>query len=117
MSQQREWGWQLQPAWLAFASHHDNAALTKMRAATVRENATEKSAVARGPLAPARELLGELYIAWNRPSEALVEYRATLFKEPNRYQAVEGMRRAAAASGNRIDAAKYAEQRKKITGN
>jgi len=69
-----------------------------MRRAADREDATEKAAVTPGPLAPARELLGDMLMQLGRPADALVEYRATLRKEPNRYHAVDGARRAERAS-------------------
>jgi predicted negative regulator of RcsB-dependent stress response len=59
-----------------------------MRAAATREDATEKSAVTPGPLATARELLGDMLMELNRPAEARAEYRATLQKEPNRRHAL-----------------------------
>jgi len=71
-------------AWLDLAEHRENDALVKMREAAVREDATEKSAVTPGPLAPARELLGDMLMQLKRPTEADVEYRATLLREPNR---------------------------------
>src|SRR6185436_3942815 len=71
-------------AWLALAEHRENDALTLMREAVTREDATEKSAVTPGPLAPAREQLGDILMQLNRPAEARAEYRATLQKEPNR---------------------------------
>ena len=74
-------------AWLDLAEHRENDALTRMREATTREDATEKSAVTPGPLAPARELLGDMLMELNRPAEASVEYRATLQKDPNRRHA------------------------------
>jgi hypothetical protein len=79
-------------AWLALAEHRENDALTLMREAVAREDATEKSAVSPGPLAPARELLGDMLMALNRPSEAMVEYRATLKTEPNRRHALLRLR-------------------------
>jgi hypothetical protein len=75
-------------AWLDLAEHRQNDALTLMREAATREDATEKSAVTPGPLAPARELLGDMLTELNRPAEAGVEYRATLQKEPNRRHAI-----------------------------
>ena len=78
-------------AWLDLAEHRENDALTHMREATAREDATEKSAVTPGPLAPARELLGDMLIELHRPAEAVVEYRATLQKEPNRRHALRGI--------------------------
>jgi len=71
-------------AWLNLAGGRRNDALTLMREAARREDATEKSAVTPGPLAPARELLGDMLMALNRSDEARAEYRATLEKEPNR---------------------------------
>lgn len=74
-------------AWLDLVEHRTNDALTLMREAATREDATEKSAVTPGPLAPARELLGDMLTVLNRPAEARAEYRATLEKEPNRRHA------------------------------
>jgi predicted negative regulator of RcsB-dependent stress response len=71
-------------AWLAFAEHRGDDALARMREAAAREDATEKNAVTPGPLAPARELLGDLLSAMGRTSEAKAEYRSVLQKEPNR---------------------------------
>jgi hypothetical protein len=74
-------------AWLALAEHRTNDALTLMREAVRREDRTEKSAVTPGPLAPAREQLGDMLIELNRPAEARAEYQATLQWEPNRRHA------------------------------
>jgi hypothetical protein len=71
-------------AWLDHAEKRDTDALNRMREAATREDATEKSAVTPGPLAPARELLGDMLMDLNRPAEASAEYRATLQKEPHR---------------------------------
>ena len=80
-------------AWLDLAEKRETDALGLMREAATREDATEKSAVTPGPLAPARELLGDMLMELNRPGEATAEYRATLKKEPNRRHA---LRRVAA---------------------
>jgi len=80
-------------AWVDLAEHRANEALTLMREAATREDATEKSAVTPGPLAPARELLGDMLISLNRADEARAEYRATLKKEPNRRHALKGSAR------------------------
>jgi hypothetical protein len=80
-------------AWLDLAEKRETEALGLMREAAAREDATEKSAVTPGPLAPARELLGDMLMELNRPGEATAEYRATLKKEPNRRHA---LRRVAA---------------------
>ncbi|MEO7823759.1 MAG: hypothetical protein ABIS15_09175 [Gemmatimonadaceae bacterium] len=75
-------------AWVDLAEKREVEAVTRMREAVTREDATEKSAVTPGPLAPARELLGDMLIELKRPAEAKAEYRATLKKEPNRRHSV-----------------------------
>jgi hypothetical protein len=82
-------------AWLDHAEHRETDALARMREAAAREDATEKSAVTPGPLAPARELLGDMLMELNRPAEASVEYRATLLKEPGRRHALSHVAKAA----------------------
>jgi hypothetical protein len=94
-------------AWARFARHDRDSALVLMRAAALREDATEKNAVTPGPLAPARELLGDMLMASERSRDALAEYEATLTKEPNRRRAIAGALRAATAIGDRATAAKY----------
>jgi Tfp pilus assembly protein PilF len=81
-----------------------------------REEATEKSAVTPGPLAPAREMLGDMYLELDRPAEALAEYRKSLEREPNRYRSLDGARSAAAAAGDQSAAASYAAQLARVTG-
>jgi hypothetical protein len=75
-------------AWVHLVEHRENDALMLMREAAAREDATEKASVTPGPLAPARELLGDMLMELNRPVEASAEYRATLQKEPNRRRAL-----------------------------
>ena len=103
-------------AWLDHAMGRQESAVYLMKQATVREDATEKSAVTPGPLAPAHELLGDMLMHLRRPDEALREYRAGLAKEPRRYRMLEGAVRAAAASGDRASEAAYAAELKKLTG-
>jgi tetratricopeptide (TPR) repeat protein len=91
-------------------------AYMKMDEAVKRESATEKSAVTPGPLAPARELLGDMLLADNRSAEALVQYRETLTTEPNRYRSLYGAWRSAAAVGDSRAASEYAGQIEKLTG-
>ena len=103
-------------AWLDLADGRRDDALMHMREAATREDATEKGAITPGPLAPARELLGDMYMQLARPTEALVEYQQTLIKEPNRFRALYGAMHAATAAGNRPLANKYAAQIVKLTG-
>jgi hypothetical protein len=94
-------------AWLAFAEGRADDAVTEMRTAAAREDATEKSAVTPGPLVPARELVGDLLVGMNRPGDALIEYEATLKKEPNRFRTLAGAARAARMSNNEAAARRY----------
>jgi hypothetical protein len=80
-----------------------------MRGAAEIEDRTEKSAVTPGPLAPARELLGEMLLQLKQPSDALREFETTLKKEPNRFRAVYGAAKAAALAGDRATARRYYE--------
>jgi len=103
-------------AWLELATGRRADALALMREAAAREDATEKSAVTPGPLAPARELLGDMLMELGRPADALVEYRRTMAKEPNRFRTLDGARRAASATGDRAAAAAYASEIATLTG-
>ena len=94
-------------AWLAFAEGDSQGALTEMHAAAEKEDKTEKSVVTPGPLAPARELLAEILLALNRPSEALKEFEATLAKEPNRFRSLYGAAEAAKLAGDHVTAQTY----------
>jgi hypothetical protein len=101
-------------AWLAFAERRETDALAEMRGAATLEDRTEKSAVTPGPLAPARELLGEMLLALKQPAEARKEFEATLTKEPNRFRAVYGAARAASLMGDGVAARRYYAQLLKI---
>jgi tetratricopeptide (TPR) repeat protein len=97
-------------AWLTLAERRPEEAVAQMREAAVREDATEKSAVTPGPLAPAHELLGDLLMELGRPAEALAEYRLTLTKEPGRYRSLHGAMTAARTAGDRKTETEYASQ-------
>jgi len=94
-------------AWAALADGRKGEALRQMKLAAGLEDATEKSAVTPGPLAPARELLGEMLLQMNRPAEALEQFEATLRKEPGRFRALYGAAHAAQLNGNRNASQKY----------
>lgn len=96
-------------AWLQLADQRADSALALMRTAAAREDATEKSAVTPGPLAPAHELFGDMLMELHRPKTALAEYEATLVKEPNRFRALYGAMQAATETGDMATAAKYRE--------
>jgi tetratricopeptide (TPR) repeat protein len=101
-------------AWTSLAEKNTDDALTRMRTAVTKEDATEKSVITPGPIAPARELLGEMLLQLNRPAEALKEFETTMAKEPNRFRALYGAARAAKLAGNQAAAKKYAAELLKI---
>jgi len=102
-------------AWLAFAEGRSADALVEMRAAAAMEDGTEKSAVTPGPLAPARELVGEMLLQMDQPADALKEFEATLEKEPNRFRAMFGAARSASLAGDREKARTYSAALLKVS--
>lgn len=101
-------------AWIAFAEGRTAQAIEEMRAVADAEDKTEKAAVTPGPLAPAREQLGDMLLETKDGMAALREFETTLDKEPNRFRATFGAARAAAASGDTVSARKYFDQLVKI---
>jgi tetratricopeptide (TPR) repeat protein len=87
-------------AWAALAQGKKEDALRQMKSAAELEDGTDKSAVTPGPLAPARELLGEMLLQMNEPAEALLQFQATLKKEPGRFRTLYGAARAAQLGGS-----------------
>ena len=87
-------------AWAALANGKKDEALRQMQSAAELEDGTEKSAVTPGPLAPARELLGDMLLELKEPKAALEQFEATLKNEPKRYRALYGAAQAAQLSGN-----------------
>jgi tetratricopeptide (TPR) repeat protein len=94
-------------AWAALARGKNSDALMRMTAAAYMEDETEKSAITPGPLAPARELLGEMLLQLNEPEQALEQFERTLKKEPGRFRALYGAAHAAELSRNRDASKKY----------
>jgi tetratricopeptide (TPR) repeat protein len=94
-------------AWAAVADGKKDEALRQMKAAAELEDGTEKSAVTPGPLAPAREQLGEMLLETNHPAEAFEQFEATLKTEPGRFRALYGAAHAAQLSGNHEASQRY----------
>lgn len=97
-------------AWQAFAAGRRDEGIAQLRAAADAEDATDKAAVTPGPLAPARELLGDMLLEAGRAREALTAFEATIKKEPNRFRGAYGAARAAEAAGDRGKAKTYYNQ-------
>ena len=101
-------------AWADFADGKKQDALRQMQSAAEMEDATEKSAVTPGPLAPAREMLGEIYLQMGEPDKALHEFEETLKKEPERFRSLYGASRAAQLAGHRDSSARYSQELLKV---
>ncbi len=91
-------------------------ALSSMAEAVRRENATEKSAVTPGPIVPAHELLGDMFLEMKRYREALAEYRESMKKEPGRFRSLYGAMKAATFIGDKKAQGEYAAEIEKLTG-
>ena len=94
-------------ATLALAEGHADEALADMRAAADLEDKTQLASVTPGPLAPTREMLGEMLLARGRPAEALAAFEATLVQEPNRFWSLYGAAQAARGAGDAAKARGY----------
>ncbi len=99
--------WKVASAWKLWADGKKDEALAAMSAAADQEDKTEKSPVTPGPLAPARELYGQMLLEAGKGADALVQFEKTLAKEPNRLGAFVGAARAAKAAGDTDKAQSY----------
>jgi hypothetical protein len=94
--------------WTLHAEGKTAEGLATVRQAADAEDATEKSPVSPGPIAPARELLAELLLESGQAKAALVEFERAMTREPGRYRSISGAMRAAAAAGDRAKARTHA---------
>ena len=76
--------------WRAASGGDAGLAAADLTAAADEEDALEKLPVTPGPIVPAREQLGELFLRLNRPADALVAYNAALALAPGRRGALQG---------------------------
>jgi len=94
-------------AWTAHAEGRNEEALTLARSAAVTEDGTEKHNITPGPIATAREELGDLLVDLGQPGDAVREYEASLKRAPNRFKSIAGVARAAELAGDRDKATIY----------
>lgn len=87
-------------AWIAFEAGAAETALERMRTAAELEDSVDKHPVTPGAVLPARELLGDVLLALDRPEEALEAYEAALRISPNRLNSLYGAARAAEQLGD-----------------
>ena len=92
-------------AWQAFAAGDRERAVRELENAAALEESTPKHPVTPGPIVPALELLGDLYLEMGSPGPALDAYRASDARAPGRFNTILGMARASASLGDR-DAAR-----------
>lgn len=104
-------------AWTALAAGKNEQALHQMESAAELEDGTDKSAVTPGPLSPARELLGEMYLQLGQSAKALEQFEATLKKEPRRFRSLYGAAHAAQLNGSRNMSQKYFSELLKVCAN
>src|SRR6516162_4383884 len=95
---------------LAHVRGKDEEALTDMQSAAKLEATMDKHPVTPSPVVPMRELLGDLLLEINQPTQALSEYEASLTKDPNRFRSVYGAAKAAERAGDAAKAKTYYQQ-------
>ena len=93
--------------WHSYASGNKSEGMAIMNEAALMEASTEKSPVTPGELLPVREMLGDLYLAENNPELALENYKLTLERNPNRFNALYGAGKAAEMLNKTDEARKF----------
>jgi tetratricopeptide (TPR) repeat protein len=88
-------------AWIKFKMGRKDEALAQMTLAADMEDSTEKHPVTPGPVIPARELLGDMYLQTAQPEKALAAYEADLKINPNRFNGLYGAGLSAERSANK----------------
>jgi tetratricopeptide (TPR) repeat protein len=97
-------------AWTLNAEGKAAEAIALARQAADDEDATEKSPVSPGPIAPARELLAEMLLESGQAAPALAEFEKAMMREPGRFRALAGAMKAADKAGDRAKTRKYANE-------
>ena len=103
-------------AWIRFGEGKHTEAIKLMEQSAEMEDKTEKHPVTPGEVVPARELLGDLLLAMNKPADALVAYEADLKKHPNRFNGLYGAAMAAEKSNASDKASAYYKRLTEVTG-
>jgi hypothetical protein len=94
-------------AWIKWAEGDHEVALKEMRTAAAMEDATEKSPVSPGSIAPATEMLGDMLLLAKQPKLALTAYESALKTTPGRLRAEYGAAVSAEAAGMRPAAERH----------
>jgi tetratricopeptide (TPR) repeat protein len=85
---------------LAHVRGDDKKAVALVRAAADLDATMDKHPATPSSVLPPRELLADLLLELNQPAAALVEYRAMLSTDPNRFRSLLGEARAAKQTGD-----------------
>ena len=88
-------------AWTAQADGKPREAAAILRAAADEEDAIEKLPVTPGPIIPAREQLGYLFLDQNQPALALKEFQGELTNAPGRRGSLQGAAQATTFSAHK----------------
>jgi hypothetical protein len=100
-------------AWVHLANENNEEALVLMKEAADMEDALISGGLAL--VIPAIELLADMLLELNNPTEALDMYEVSLKKYTNRFNGIYGAAIAAKESGNQKKATKYFEELIKLT--
>ena len=82
-------------AWIEYSKGNSKKAIEYMKLASNLESKTSKAAVTPGEIIPADELLADLYLALNKPEQALEAYKINLEGHPFRFNGIYGAAKAA----------------------
>ena len=94
-------------AWIKWADGDHETAVQEMRTAAAMEDATEKSPVSPGPIAPASEMLGDMLLLAKQPKLASAAYESALKSTPGRLRAEYGAAVSAQKAGLRAAAERH----------
>ena len=86
-------------SWMTYADGNPEKAIAQAREAIDLEATIQKHPVSPGSIYPAQESLGDLFLALERPKDALLAYEASLVTWPQRFNSMLGAFRAAEAAG------------------
>ena len=81
--------------WIEYSKGNSIKAIEYMKLASDLESKTSKAPVTPGEIIPAYELLGDLYLALNKPKQALEAYKLNLEGHPFRFNGIYGAAKAA----------------------
>jgi tetratricopeptide (TPR) repeat protein len=103
-------------AWMTMKEGKHSQAQKLMQFAADMEDKTEKHPVTPSEVIPAREMLGDMLLQMNQPTDALEAYEKNLQKHPNRFNALYGAAMAAEKSGDVQKATTYFQQLINVVG-